>query len=253
MTDDRLVALVTGASSGLGREFCRQLARRCEVIIAVARRAERLESLAEELRGVTEVQVVVADLTSVEGLTRAVEALRQQGPVDILVNNAGFANPGAFSQSPIDGQRDMVSLHIDATISLCRAAIPFMLERDRAAIINVASLGAFLPMKGVAVYGASKAFLVSFSQALQAELMDSGIKIQCLCPGHTRTEFHDTDAAAGFDPARVPDPLWMEAKAVVAASLAALAGDQLLVVPGAANLALARQGITELGQALDGA
>ncbi len=253
MTDEKRVALVTGASSGLGREFCRQLAQRCEVVIAVARRAERLETLAEELCGRAELAVIEADLTTVEGLTRAIEALRQRGPADILVNTAGCANLGNFARASIDCQRSMISLHIDATITLCRAAVPFMLERKQAAIINVASLGAFLPVEGAAVYGASKAFLVSFSRALHAELAGSGIAVQCLCPGHTRTEFHDPDAPAGSDSGRVPDPLWMEVHEVVSASLAALDTGQVLVVPGAENRALARQGIADLGQALGGA
>lgn len=188
MTGHRTTALVTGASAGLGAQFCRQLAGRCEVIIAVARRVERLEQLRTELADSAELHAIQADLNSVEGVARTMEALRQQGPVDYLVNNAGFSTYGHFSAVGIDGQRDMVGLHIDAAMTLCRAAIPFMRERGEGHIINVSSVGAFLPGKGLAVYGATKAFINYFSLALQEELAGTGIEVQALCPGYIHTE-----------------------------------------------------------------
>lgn len=248
MSEHKITALVTGASAGLGAEFCRQLAGRCDVIIAVARRGERLAALSEELAGTVEMHVLAADLGSIEGVALTMEAIRQQGPVDYLVNNAGFSTFGQFAQLPIDGQRDMVSLHIDTTITLCRAAIPFMVERGSGYIINVSSVGAFVPGKGLAVYGATKAFLNYYSQALQAELAGSGIDVQALCPGYTHTEFHQAATEAGFDGSRIPREMWTNADEVVAASLAALGSEQVLVVPGAANQALAR---TALQQQLD--
>jgi short-subunit dehydrogenase len=136
----------------------------------------------------------------------------------------------------------MVSLHIDATVTLCRAAIPFMCERGGGHIINVSSVGAFLPGKDLAVYGASKAFLNYFSLALQEELAGTGITVQALCPGFTHTEFHQSLEGGGFSKSRVPAAMWMEADAVVAASLAALGSGQVLVVPGQENLKLARAG-----------
>jgi short-subunit dehydrogenase len=250
MTGHKSTALVTGASAGLGVDFCRQLAERCDVIIAVARRRERLEQLAEELSGRAEVHPVGADLTTVEGVARTMEALRQQGPVDYLVNNAGFGTFGAFPDLGIEGQREMVSLHIDASITLCRAAIPFMRERGRGYIINVSSVGAFLPSAGIAVYGASKAFLNFFSLALQAELEGSGIEVQALCPGYTHTDFHLDLERQGFSKGQVPQQMWMEASDVVAASLAALGSGRVLVVPGERNLELARAGCQRLLDAL---
>lgn len=243
MSDHKTTALVTGASAGLGEEFCRQLAGPCDVIIAVARRGERLRELATELQGQVELHVLEADLNSIEGVARTMEALRQKGPVDYLVNNAGFSTYGHFADVQIDSQRAMVDLHCDAAITLCRAAVPFMQELGTGYIINVASVGAFLPGKGLAVYGASKAFLNYFSQALQAEVAGSGIRVQALCPGYIRTEFHDVMAAGGFDRDRIPEQMWMDAPQVVAASLAALAGEQVLVVPGEGNLAMARAGL----------
>lgn len=250
MTDRKTIALVTGASSGLGQEYCRQLAPRCDVIIAVARRIEALERLVEELADQCEVHTVAADLTSVEGVARTLEALRQKGPVDILVNNAGFATLGTVDTQEAADQQDMMHLHMDASVSLCRAAVPFMRERGGGAIINVSSLVAFLPMPQTAVYAASKAFLNVFSLALQSEVAEAGIRVQCLCPGYTRTGFHDTPGMAGFDKGFVPEEAWMACEAVVAASLAALEGEQVLVVPGAANGQLARQGLRTMLDAL---
>tara|TARA_R110001592_G_scaffold363323_1_gene683971 strand:+ start:67783 stop:68547 length:765 start_codon:yes stop_codon:yes gene_type:complete len=243
MAAHKVTALVTGASAGMGAEFCRQLADRCDVIIAVARRRERLERLQQELASRVEVHPVEADLNTVEGLARAMEALRQLGPVDFLVNNAGFSTYGDFADQQIQSQRDMVGLHIDATITLCRAAIPFMRERGGGHIINVSSIGAFLPSRGLAVYGATKAFLNFFSQSLQVELADTGIEVQALCPGYTHSEFHAEIEQRGFDKSRIPADMWMDADAVVAASLAALGGGTVLVIPGDANVGLARMGL----------
>ena len=245
MSEHKVTALVTGASAGLGAEFCRQLAPLCDVIIAVARRKERLEALASDLAGSVEVHCLEADLGTVAGVATAMEAIRQQGPVDYLVNNAGFSTFGHFDQLSIEGQREMVNLHVDACITLCRAAIPFMRELGGGKIINVSSMGTFIPSKGMAVYGASKAFLNYYSQALQAELAGSGIEVQALCPGFTRTEFHDSMAEGGFDRSRIPDQMWMNADAVVAASLAALGNGKVLVVPGDDNLDFARAGLQQ--------
>ncbi len=243
MSAHKITALVTGASAGLGTEFCRQLADRCDVIIAVARRGDRLVALREELAGRAELHAVEADLTSVEGVARAMEALRQQGPVDYLVNNAGFMPYGNFADIDIQSQRAMVSLHADATITLCRAAIPFMRERGSGFIINVSSIGAFLPSQGLAVYGATKAFLNFYSLALQDELAGTGIVVQALCPGYMHTEFHAAMEEKGFDKKRVPAHMWMTAPEVVTASLAGLGSGRVLVVPGEGNVALARGGL----------
>jgi hypothetical protein len=124
-----------------------------------------------------------------------------------------------------------------------------MRELGGGTIINVSSLGAFIPGKGMAVYGATKAFLNYYSQALQAELAGTGIEVQALCPGFTRTEFHDPMAEEGFDRNRIAENMWMDADTVVAASLAALGSGQVLVVPGEDNLGFARMG---LQQQLDG-
>lgn len=235
MSDEKTIALVTGASSGLGAEFCRALADRCDVIIAVGRRQERLDALAAELQGQAEVHTLAADLAGIEGVTRCIEMLRQKGPVDYLVNNAGFGLFGAFANCDLARSEDMVRVHIDATMALCRAALPFMLEKGQGTIINVSSIGAFLALPRNAVYSATKAFLNSFSQALQGEVGKAGIRVQCLCPGYVRTEIHGREGMDDFDPGRVADADWMEAEDVVAESLQALESKQVIVVPGERN------------------
>ncbi|TDG14791.1 SDR family oxidoreductase [Seongchinamella unica] len=250
MAEQKTIALVTGASSGLGEEFCRQLAGRCDMIIAVARRRDRLLALQQELSGQVAVHGVEADLMTVEGVAHTMEMLRQKGPVDILVNNAGFGTYGHFIDLPIGGQRDMVDLHCNATITLTRAALPFMREKGVGHIINVSSLGSFLPGAMLPVYGGSKAFLNYFSLSLQRELADTGIRVQALCPGLVRTEIHEPMKQQGFSPEAFPDEMWMEPGEVVAASLAAMNSDRVLVVPGEGNLKLARMGVQGLLDAL---
>ena len=246
MTQSETIALVTGASSGLGREFCRQLADRCSAIIAVARRADRLAELANELRGRVEVHAVAADLATVEGVAYTLDMLRQKGPVSILVNNAGFSPYGRFSTQSIETQRDMLALHCDAGMTLCRAAIPFMQALGGGSVINVSSLGSLLPGPGLSVYGATKSFLNYLSACMQSELGGDGIEVQALCPGLVRTEIHEPMKAQGFDPDRFPDEMWMDPEEVVAASLAALGSGQLYVIPGEGNRRLARSGVQSL-------
>ncbi|MFT4517844.1 MAG: short-subunit dehydrogenase [Halioglobus sp.] len=241
----KVIALVTGASSGLGAEFCRQLADRCDVIIAVARREERLTDIAKELEGTVEVHCLAADLGTVEGVAKTMETLRQKGPVDYLVNNAGFSTFGFFPDLPIEGQREMVDVHIDASITLSRAAVPFMKELGGGTIINVSSLATFVPGKGLAVYGATKAFLNYFSIALQAELAGTDIEVQALCPGYTHSEFHAEMVEGGFSKDRIPAEMWMTPDEVVSTSLAALGGGKVLVVPGEGNQAMARMGLEQ--------
>lgn len=251
MADGKTAALVTGASSGIGAEFCRQLAERCDVIIASGRRADKLQALADDLSGQAEVHIVEADLGAREGRGRVIEALRQKGPVDYLVNNAGFSTLGPFADLDIDSQQAMVDVHITATMALTRAALPFMRERGGGAIINVSSLASFGPVPMAAVYCASKGFLNLFSESLQKELSGDGIRVQSLCPGYTRSEFHDRDAMSAFDREQVPESEWMEAAEVVAASLQALDDGPVVLVPGAGNLDNARKGLQRALAKLD--
>lgn len=245
---ERTCALVTGASSGIGEEYCRELASRCDRIIAVARRGDRLQQLARALADRCEVVPVVADLGTVEGVARSIEALRQQGPVTYLVNNAGFSTLGPFAGSDIESEMAMIRVHVDASVQLCRAALPFMLEDGNGYVINVASIGGLLPMRNTAVYGACKAFLNSFSASLQEEVAGKGVRVQCLCPGFTHTGIHHTEHFSGFDKSRFPEEMWMTVEEVVAISLQALDTPdrpQLPLVPGAMNVEIVRKALQQ--------
>jgi short-subunit dehydrogenase len=243
--------LVTGASAGIGAAFARACAAHSESLLLVARRSERLEALAGGLDAGCRVEVLVADLASLEGQARTVEALRQGDVPDLLINNAGFSTLGPFAASDLDAELAMQRLHEDACLALTRAALPGMIEARRGAVINVSSIAALLRLPGVATYAATKAFLLSFTRSLHAELDGSGVQAQCLCPGYTRTEIHSRESFSGFDASRVPDDQWMEASEVVGESLAALATpSRWLVVPGEHNRALLRKSLGELEAAL---
>ncbi len=233
---NKVTALVTGASAGIGREFARQLAPRCSDMILVGRRQDRLDALAAELNEhAVSSTLLSVDLAEEAGLARVVEAVDAAGPLDILVNNAGFTIIGAFDELPLAKQRTMLAVHIDATIALCHAALPAMKAARRGQIINVSSMVAFTPYKDVAVYGGGKAFISNFTGSLNVELEGSGVTAQCLVPGFTHTELHDREAFDHYDTPEVPAEFWMEATDVVSESLAALASGAPLVVAGQVN------------------
>lgn len=232
----RRTALVTGASSGIGAAFAEALARDQYDLVLVARRADRLEDLAKRLREArpVEVEVLAADLVDPTGIARVVARI-EQGPPDLLVNNAGRGTFGSFADLDPERELDEIRLNVSALVRLTRASLPGMLRRGHGAIVNVSSMAGFQPMPFNATYGATKAFVNSFTEALHEELRDSGIKLQVLCPGFTRTEFQET---AGVASSVVPGFAWMEADEVVEASLRALERGDLVCVPGAANRVL---------------
>ncbi len=232
-------AAITGASSGIGAAFARLLAGRGYNLLLAARREDRLKALGAELRGAHGIQVEAfqADLADPADLARLAQRLEQIGP-EILINNAGFGLPGRFVDIPADRLRAMVQVHIAASVELCRAVLPGMIARGRGGIINVSSIASFLPAGGVA-YTSTKAFLNAFSQTLAAELAGTGVTVQALCPGFTRTEFHDRPEYDGLKNSVVPGPLWMSAERVAALSFAALGRGPVVFVPGYLNRALA--------------
>jgi short-subunit dehydrogenase len=200
----------------------------------VARRQSRLQELAEELqhryRATTE--ILSADLSEPEGIRHVEERIVAAEPLGLLINNAGFGTYGHFTGVSAERHEDMINVHITASVRLCRAALPSMLKRRRGAIINVSSVAAFFPLPDNATYAASKAYLVTFSEALHREVAGSGVKIQALCPGFTVTEFHDTPEYAGFNRSEVPKGLWMQSEEVVLASLRSLRRNQAVCIPG---------------------
>ena len=199
------------------------------------------------------VDVWPADLTdaaSLEAIAGRIEALPGLG---LLVNNAGIGGAGFFVEEPPAAQQAMIALHVTATTRLCRAALPGMTQRGAGGIINVASLAAFITLPGSALYCATKAYIVSLSRTLSLETHGSGVRVQALCPGFIHTEFHDSLDKQRFDPANTPEFLWAAPEIVARASLAALARDQVICVPGAQNrviLTLARTGLIQPALAL---
>jgi short-subunit dehydrogenase len=236
-------ALVTGASSGIGREMARQLAAGGCDLVLVARRGAVLEEVAASLRdrhGVR-AEVLPADLITEAGLDAVAERLADPGrPVELLVNNAGFGVPGALAQAPYRAQEAQIQLNVLALVRLTHAALPLMVDRGYGGILNVSSVAAYTMLPGSATYAATKAFVTSFSQSLHAEVVDSGVHVTALCPGFTQTDFHDE----GPDPGQNPGPgagrraglaglLWLQAGPVARAGLAAVAAGRPVCVPGA--------------------
>jgi short-subunit dehydrogenase len=224
------VALVTGASAGLGVEFARQLARRGHRLVLVARRKERLDSLAKELGNARPVGMDLSADGSSERLLDNIEANGET--VELVVNNAGFGLIGPFAKLDGARQREMIDLNVATLTELCRAVAPAMIGRNSGAILNVASTAAFQPGPKMAVYFATKAFVLSLSEALHEELKPHGIKVTCLCPGPTRTEFGDV---AGFGGNVMFDKVAMDAREVVEAGLKGLDANEAVVVPGWIN------------------
>ncbi len=223
------VAMVTGASSGIGAVFARRLASGGYRLLLVARRKERLEQLAAELPGSAE--VIVADLTDDVDLRRVEKRVAAEPGLEILVNNAGFGTLGRFFEADIEEQSRMHRLHVIATLHLSYRAVRGMVSRSKGAVINVSSVAAFLHNPFSVSYGATKAWINSFTEALHVELRSIGspVRVQALCPGFTYSEFHDT---LGIDRSFIPGSLWMTAEEVVDASLKALRRGRLIVIPG---------------------
>ena len=228
------LALVTGASSGIGREFAVQLAERGWDPVLVARDVARLEALASELRGRrgADVEVLPADLTLPLQLESVARRLRAAPAVDLLVNNAGMGVIGSFRVADAERLKAQLELNMVAPVVLARAVLPGMVERGRGGVINVSSLAAFQPGPWHTSYAASKAFLNYFTEGLHEELRGTGVRVQALCPGYTRTEFQER---AGAPARRVPRMLWQQPGPVVRASLKGLDRGSLIVIPGTLN------------------
>jgi uncharacterized protein len=231
-------ALVTGATAGIGREFARALAARGHDLVLVARDAARLEGVAAELRdrhGIA-AEVLSADLVGEEGL-RAVEARLgdTEAPVDILVNNAGMGTYGEFAELDVCREVQEIELNVLALVRLTHAALRGMVPRGRGAVLNVSSLAAYQPDPMSATYGATKAFVNSFSHAVHEEVRRRGVHVMVVCPGYTHTEFHER---AGLGPTQVPEFMWQSPEEVVDAALRDLDRRRAVSIPGTLNKTL---------------
>ena len=226
----RPVTLITGASAGLGVEFARQCVARGQEVVLVARRKDRLNQLAAE---VGNAHVIAADLSEPDAPAKIYAELAARGlRVRTLINNAGFGLRGRFDELPLDRQLEMIDLNVRTLTELTHLVLAPMLERGRGFILNVASTAAFQPGPGSAVYFATKAYVLSFTEALHEEWKDRGIKVSTLCPGPTRTEFGEV---AGIGTLGSFDRLSMEAAPVVRAGLDGLDRNQAVVIPGTTN------------------
>ena len=224
------VALITGASAGLGVEFARQLAKRGHRLVLAARRKDRLKELAKELGNA---RAVAIDLSKKDVAAKLLADVEANGEaVEVLVNNAGFGLIGRFAELDAKRERQMIDLNVGALMDLCRAVAPQMIARKSGAILNVASTAAFQPGPRMAVYFATKAFVLSLTEALHEELKPHGIKVSCLCPGPTRTEFGDV---AGFGGNGLFDHIAMNADDVVRIGLKGLDKNHAVVVAGWLN------------------
>ena len=218
-------ALVTGASSGIGEQFARQLADRGHDLVLIARRADRLEALAAELP--TDAQVIACDLaTDARSLPARVAELGVE--VDLLVNNAGFGTHGRFWEIEEDRDAEMVRLNCEAVVVLTRAFLPAMIERGRGGVITVASTAGFQPLPYEATYAGSKAFALNFSDALHTELRGTGVRCLAVNPGPVRTEWQEV---AGIEESQIP-PGMIDAEQCVRESLAAFDRGSRSLVPG---------------------
>jgi hypothetical protein len=233
MASNRPLALVTGASAGIGAAYARRLAAQGYDLLLVARRTGRLEELAAELtrRHGVRAEPLPADLTKDADLKAVEDRIAREEHLEFLLNNAGFGASGHFYESPLDIQDAMHRLHVMATLRLAHAALRKMTARGKGAIVNVASVAAFVCRPGNTSYYSTKAWINCFTEGLYLELKQarSPVRVQALCPGYTVTEFHDV---MGFDRRRVPENWWTPVEQVVDASLEGLKRGKLFVVPG---------------------
>lgn len=221
-------ALITGATAGIGAAFARRLAADGHDLVLVARDTKRLREHATELhdRHGIEAEVLTADLATDEGIEAVAARLSEpKNPVDLLVNNAGFGNKGRYLDVPMADELRMLKVHCEAVLRLTSAAAEPMRARGRGGIVNVASVAAFVPR---GTYGASKAWVVQFTQGAARELAGTGVRLMVLCPGFVRTEFHDR---AGMGTESIPGWMWLDADKLVATALADLGRGRTVSIP----------------------
>lgn len=236
----RPVTLITGGSSGIGKVFAERLAKEGHDLILVARRQAELEALAEQLQGAHGItaHVLPMDLSRSEAPQLIFEEVSKRGlAVDGLINNAGFGIHGALETNDVAELERMLRVNVMALTMLTRLFLPGMIERRSGTIVNVASTASFQPNPLFAAYSASKAYVLSFSEAIAVEVKERGVKVVVLCPGPTKTEFAET---AKFKGKAFPEAVWMTAEEVVEEGMRAIRSGQVVKIPGAMNAMMAR-------------
>jgi short-subunit dehydrogenase len=229
------IAVITGASSGIGKAFAQHFAETGYDLIITGRRIEKLSAIARQIReksGVS-VEIVLAELSVEEEVLNLINTIKSHDNVFVLVNNAGFGSGIEFCQNELSSHLQMVHTHVVASIELVYAVLPQMISRKEGIIINVSSLGAYMPAPGSSIYSATKLFLKSFSESLYMEVHKHGIKVQCLCPGFTHTEFHQHRADGQL--AQGNKLLWMDTETVLETSIKAINKDKIICIPGMIN------------------
>jgi uncharacterized protein len=232
--DFHSTCLVTGASSGIGADVARSLARRGHGLTLVARRSDRLEELARELRAEhgVRVELLECDLADARGRERMLRQLTELAVnVEVLVNNAGFGSGGRFQELDAEREVEMVRVNVEPVVALCGRFVPDMVRRGRGGVLNVASMAAFQPLPGQATYAATKAFVLAFTDGLHADLAGTGVTATALCPGPVKTEFA---ASAGIaeEAEGVPEMAWTESPDVAEQGVRGLERGKRVVVPG---------------------
>jgi uncharacterized protein len=234
-TSDDCAVVVTGASSGIGEQIAREFARRGYRLVLVARRADRLRDLAEELGGVA--HVLPVDLSNRDDRATLPDQVAALGVLaEVLINNAGLATLGPIAESNPEAELNLIEVDVAAVVDLCSRFIPGMVKRGRGAVLNLASVGAFGPVPGQASYGAAKAFVLSYTQALREELRGTGVTAATLCPGPVKTGFGELAGIPDGEAEKsLPKFLWEKPDAVARAAVDGLASGKDVIIPGVPN------------------
>lgn len=233
--NNKKIAVITGASSGIGKAFALHFAEQGYDLIITGRRIEKLTAVANQIQeqfGVL-VEAILVELSEVKEALKLINLIKSKENIFILVNNAGFGSGVEFYQNELSNHLQMLHTHVDASVELVYAVLPQMIRRREGTIINVSSLGAYMPAPGSSIYSATKLFLKSFTESLYMELHKYGIKVQCLCPGFTHTEFHQRRERCQSGPGN--GLLWMDTKTVLKKSVKALKNENIICIPGMIN------------------
>lgn len=233
ITERNRIALITGATSGIGEAFARRFAKDGYDLIITGRRKEKINILAEELREKfnISVEVFIVELSNIDNIEFLIEKIKNRN-INVLVNNAGFATKGKFADTDLNGQEQMVNLHVICAIKLIHSILPNMIKRKNGTIINVSSQSAFLVIPKNATYSGTKAFLNVFSEAIYLENRDTGIKVQALCPGFVISDFHEKMGSLNANHQNKGIIRWMTPEKVVDISLRNLEKGKVICKPG---------------------